>query len=218
MTQTALANLSPAPASFPGMLVDDREGSDFAIAREAARGATEAVGELYVRHRGRVYSLCRRMTRNPADAEDLTQEVFIHLLKQIGSFRGESQFTTWLHRLTVNQVLMRLRRDSRRKGLMPDYVERQRSTSRKGSPSTLPPVLDRISLEAALSQLPPGYRSAFVLHDIEGYSHEEVAGMLGYSLGNSKSQLHKARKRLRLLLLLSSRRSRRVDNSPPPGF
>lgn len=217
MTQTALSNLSPAPALFPGVPPDDRHGSDFAVAREAARGATEAVGELYVRHRGRVYSVCRRMTRNAADAEDLTQEVFIHLIGQIGSFRGESQFTTWLHRLTVNQVLMRLRRDGRRKSLMPDYVKRQISTARKGNPLTPPPVIDRISLEAALSQLPAGYRSAFVLHDIEGYSHEEVAGMLGCSLGNSKSQLHKARKRLRLLLL-SSRGLRGGTNSPPQGF
>ena len=217
MTQMALSNLSPAPALFQGVPADDRHGSDLAVVREAARGETEAVGELYVRHRGRVYSLCRRMTRNAADAEDLTQEVFIHLLGQIGSFRGESQFTTWLHRLTVNQVLMRLRRDSRRKSLMPDYVKQQHSTARKSNPSTPPPVLDRISLEAALSQLPAGYRSAFVLHDIEGYSHEEVAGMLGCSLGTSKSQLHKARRRLRRLLL-SSRRLRTDDNSPPPGF
>lgn len=213
MTQTALSNFTPAPAIFAGVPTDDREGTDFAIARDAARGETEAVGELYARHRGRVYSLCKRMTRNAADAEDMTQEVFIHLLAQIGSFRGESKFTTWLHRVTVNQVLMHLRRDRRRTGLMPDYTERTLSATRKTNPAAPQPVIDRISLEAALSQLPSGYRLAFVLHDIEGYSHEEVAGMLGYSLGNSKSQLHKARKRLRLLL--KSRRPRRVDNSPP---
>jgi len=216
MTQTATCHLAPALDFFPGVSADDRQGSDVAVAREAARGAAEAVGELYVRHRGRVYSLCKLMTRNAADAEDLTQEVFLHLLGQIGSFRGESQFTTWLHRLTVNQVLMRMRRDKRRRRIMPEYFEAKLSTARRINHLTPPPVMDQIALDAALSRLPPGYRSAFVLHDIEGYSHEEVAGILDCSIGNSKSQLHKARKRLRLLL--KSYRPRRANNPPPQGL
>ena len=215
MTQTALLNISPAPAIFPGMPADERESSDFAMAREAARGKTEAVGELYVRHRWRVYSLCRRMTRNAADAEDLTQEVFVHLLGQIGTFRGESKFTTWLHRLTVNRVLMRFRRDARRKDLMPGYVKLQLSTAPKGASPRLPPVIDRIYLEAALSRLPAGYRSAFVLHEIEGYSHEEVAGMLGCSVVTSRSQLHRARRSLRQMLLSERAPTGGEDTTPP---
>ena len=200
MNQTMICALPPAPTFFSGGAADAPPDSDFALARAAAGGADEAMGELYVRHRRRVYSLCMRMLRNAADAEDLTQDVFIHLLGQVGSFRGNSLFTTWLHRLTVNQVLMRLRRDARRRGLTPDYVEGQIARVRRSNPSALPPLVDRLSLEAALSQLSPGYRWAFILHDIEGYSHDEVSRMLDCSAGTSKSQLHKARMKLRRLL------------------
>ncbi|HWW76995.1 MAG TPA: RNA polymerase sigma factor [Pyrinomonadaceae bacterium] len=182
------------------MVADGPRDSDFALARAAAGGAADALSELYVRHRRRVYSLCMRMVRNAADAEDLTQDVFVHLLGQVGSFRGDSLFTTWLHRLTVNQVLMRFRRDSRRRGLMPDQTSGQSPWVRTSHPTAPPPVVDRLSLEAALSLLPPGYRWAFVLHDIGGYSHQEVADVLGCSIGTSKSQLHKARMKLRRLL------------------
>jgi RNA polymerase sigma-70 factor (ECF subfamily) len=207
MNQTAICDLPPAPTFFPGAAANAPQDSDFALARAAAGGASDALSELYVRHRRRVYALCLRMTRNDADAEDLTQDVFIHLLGQVGSFRGDSLFTTWLHRLTVNQVLMRFRRDSRRKVKMPDYVEGQISGVRRSNPAAPPPFVDRLSLEAALSQLPPGYRWAFILHDIEGYSHDEVANMLDCSAGTSKSQLHKARMKLRRLL--KSARARR---------
>lgn len=208
MNQTAICDLPPAPAFFPGAVAGGPHDSDFALARAAAGGAADALSELYVRHRRRVYALCMRMTRNAADAEDLTQEVFIHLLGQVGSFRGDSLFTTWLHRFTVNQVLMHLRRDSRRKRIMPEYVEGHSSKVRRSDPTAPQPVVDRLSLEVALSRLPPGYRWAFVLHDIEGYSHEEAAAMLGCSVGTSKSQLHKARMKLRGLL--RSARARRV--------
>jgi len=207
MNQTAICDLPPAPTFFPGVAAGGPQDSDFALARAAAGGADDALSELYVRHRRRVYALCMRMTRNAADAEDLTQDVFVHLLGQVGSFRGDSLFTTWLHRLTVNQVLMCLRRDARRRGLMPDYIQGQVSRARPSHVSAPPPVVDRLLLEAALTLLPPGYRWAFVLHDIEGYSHEEVSGILGCSAGTSKSQLHKARMKLRRLL--KSARARR---------
>jgi RNA polymerase sigma-70 factor (ECF subfamily) len=200
MNQTAICDLPPAHTFFPGVAADASKDSDFALARAAARGDDEALGELYVRHHRRVYSLCRRMLRNAADAEDLTQDIFIHLLRQVGSFRGDSLFTTWLHRLTVNHVLMRLRRDARRRGLIPDYVQGQVSRVRKSNPTAPPQFVNRLALEAALSLLPPGYRWAFILHDIEGYSHDEVSRMLGCSAGTSKSQLHKARMKLRRLL------------------
>ena len=156
--------------------------------------------DLYRKHYRRVYSICLRMTGNVAEAEDLTQEVFIQLHRKLDSFRGESAFTTWLHRLTVNQVLMHFRKRSVKSelttedGEMPDSVDPDTL-----NPETMP-IIDRISLETAIAQLPPGYRTAFVLHDVEGYEHEEIARILGCSPGTSKSQLHKARLKLRRLI------------------
>ena len=156
--------------------------------------------ELYRKHYRRVYSICLRMTGNVAEAEDLTQEVFIQLHRKIGSFRGEAAFTTWLHRLTVNQVLMHFRKRSVKSelttndGEMPDSVDPDTI-----NPEAMP-IVDRIGLETAIAQLPRGYRTVFVLHDVEGYEHEEIAHTLGVSIGTSKSQLHKARMRLRELL------------------
>lgn len=174
--------------------------SDYALAQSASTGDMPAFEELYRRHNRRVYSLCLRMTQNTAEAEDLAQEVFIQLFRKIGSFRGESAFTTWLHRLTVNQVLMHFRKRGVRleqtteDGETPVQVER--GTERPGQM----PVVERIALDKAISQLPPGYRTVFVLHDVEGHEHEEIARMLGCSVGTSKSQLHKARMKLRGLL------------------
>jgi RNA polymerase sigma-70 factor (ECF subfamily) len=174
--------------------------SDYALAIAAGSGDTGAFEQLYERHNRRVYSLCLRMTQNVAEAEDLAQEAFIQLFRKIGSFRGESAFTTWLHRLTVNQVLMHFRKRS---------VKLERTTEEGETPVQIVrgtenpnrmPVLDRISLDSALKQLPPGYRSVFVLHDIEGHEHDEIAKILGVAVGTSKSQLHKARMKLRRLL------------------
>jgi len=174
--------------------------SDFELAQAGARGDMEAFEALYERHYRRVYSLCLRMVANPTEAEDLTQEVFIQLFRKLGSFRGESAFTTWLHRLTVNHVLMHFRKRGVRleqtteEGEMHDVV--QAGSER---PQAMP-VVDRIALDKAIAELPPGYRSVFVLHDVEGYEHEEIGRLLGVSVGTSKSQLHKARMRLRELL------------------
>jgi RNA polymerase sigma-70 factor, ECF subfamily len=174
--------------------------SDHALAIAAGRGDMAAFEQLYERHNRRVYSICLRMTQNVAEAEDLAQEAFIQLFRKISSFRGESAFTTWLHRLTVNQVLMHFRKRS---------VKVERTTVEGETPIQIVrgtedpnrmPVLDRIGLEHALKELPPGYRSVFVLHDIEGHEHEEIAKILGVAVGTSKSQLHKARMKLRRLL------------------
>jgi len=140
------------------------------------------------------------MTQNVAEAEDLAQEAFIQLFRKIGSFRGESAFTTWLHRLTVNQVLMHFRK----KGVKLEQTTDDGETpvqivAGTQNPNAMP-VVDRIALDRAIGQLPPGYRTVFVLHDVEGHEHEEIAGMLGCSVGTSKSQLHKARMKLRTLL------------------
>jgi RNA polymerase sigma-70 factor, ECF subfamily len=189
--------------------------TDYALAQMAAGGDMLAFEELYERHSRRVYSLCLRMTANTAEAEDLTQEVFIQLHRKAGSFRGESQFTTWLHRMTVNQVLMHFRRrGSRAEQVTEDGESPQQVVSGTEDPARMP-VVDRIALDKALGQLPPGYRAVFVLHDVEGHEHEEVARLLGCSVGTSKSQLHKARTKLRQLLQTgkSTRRGRPV--TPP---
>jgi RNA polymerase sigma-70 factor, ECF subfamily len=156
--------------------------------------------DLYRKHYRRVYSICLRMTGNVAEAEDLTQEVFIQLHRKLGSFRGESAFTTWLHRLTVNQVLMHFRKRSVKSELTTDDGEMPDSIDPDTLNPEAMPIVDRISLESAIAQLPPGYRTAFVLHDVEGYEHEEIARILGCSPGTSKSQLHKARLKLRKLI------------------
>jgi RNA polymerase sigma-70 factor (ECF subfamily) len=164
--------------------------TDYGLTQRAAQGDMDAFEQLYQRHNRRVYSLCLRMTGNVSEAEDLSQEVFIQLFRKIGSFRGESAFTTWLHRLTVNQVLMHFRKRG---------VKMEQTTEDGETPNAMP-VVDRIALDKAIVQLPPGYRTVFTLHDIEGHEHEEIARMLGCSVGTSKSQLHKARMKLRGLL------------------
>jgi RNA polymerase sigma-70 factor (ECF subfamily) len=140
------------------------------------------------------------MIGNSTEAEDLTQDVFVLVFRKLGSFRGESAFTTWLHRLTVNQVLMHLRKNHVRKeqltedGEMPVEIMVDRNKFNRS------PVLDRLALDEAIAQLPQGYRIVFVLHDVEGLEHREIASLLGCSIGTSKSQLHRARMKMRLLL------------------
>ncbi|MDX6611624.1 MAG: polymerase sigma-70 factor, subfamily [Blastocatellia bacterium] len=174
--------------------------SDHALAIASGNGNLEAFEQLYERHSRGVYSLCLRMTQNVAEAEDLTQDAFIQLFRKIGSFRGESAFTTWLHRLTVNQVLMHFRKRSVKQERTTEDGETPVQITRGTENPNSMPVLDRIGLDRALKQLPPGYRSVFVLHDIEGHEHEEIAKILGVAVGTSKSQLHKARMKLRRLL------------------
>jgi RNA polymerase sigma-70 factor, ECF subfamily len=174
--------------------------NDFKLTQLAAGGDMVAFEEIYNRHHRRVYSICLRMLQNATEAEDLTQDVFIQLHRKIGSFRGDSAFTTWLHRLTVNQVLMHFRKrnvkfeKTTEEGETPVQVVGGTENPRKM------PIVDKIAIESAIAQLPNGYRNVFVLHDVEGYEHEEVAKILGCSVGTSKSQLHKARLKLRKLL------------------
>jgi RNA polymerase sigma-70 factor (ECF subfamily) len=140
------------------------------------------------------------MLGSDGQAEDLTQEVFLQVYRKLGSFRGDSAFTTWLHRLTVNQVLMHFRKRGVKlehtsdEGDFTNVVETPLQSTRRIS------MVDRLALEKAVGELPPGYRAVFVLHDVEGYEHEEISDILQVSVGTSKSQLHKARMRLRQLL------------------
>jgi RNA polymerase sigma-70 factor (ECF subfamily) len=179
---------------------DDNFASDYVLASRAAAGESEALAVLYRRHFKRVHSLCLRMTANATEAEDLRQEVFVSLWRKIGTFRGEAAFATWLHRFTVNQVLMYWRKRRARP---------ERSLEEGGLPAKVAlvagrpkhkSVIDRIMIERAVARLSPGYRNVFRLHDVEGYEHKEVARLLGISEGTSKSQLHRARLKLRSLI------------------
>jgi RNA polymerase sigma-70 factor (ECF subfamily) len=180
--------------------VNKSQPPDFELAKKAAAGDGKAFEELYRRHYRRVYALTLRMMGNPTEAEDMTQEVFLQLFNKIGMFRGESAFTTWLHRMTVNQVLMHFRKKSTRSELLTDEGETPVQIVKGTENPSTAPVIDRIGLENALKQLPNGYRTVFVLHDVEGYEHYEIAEMLGIAEGTSKSQLHKARLKLRQLI------------------
>src|SRR5579885_2957190 len=180
--------------------------TDYELTRRSAAGDPAAFEELYSRHSRRVYSLCLRMTANTAEAEDLAQEVFIQLHRKVGSFSGESAFTTWLHRMAVNVVLMHLRKKGLPVVSLEEATEGNEDTPKKDFGADDPVLsgsVDRLRLQNAVEQLPPGYRSIFVLHDIEGYEHNEIAAMVGCSIGNSKSQLHKARMKLREFLKTS---------------
>lgn len=177
-----------------------------AIAR-AQQGDGQSFEALYGLHKRRVYSLCLRMTGNTAEAEDLTQEAFLQLYRKIATFRGESAFSTWLHRLAVNVVLMQLRKKGLPEVSLEETMEPQQEDGPKkdigARDNVLAGSIDRVNLERAIESLPPGYRIIFVLHDVEGYEHNEIAEMMGCSIGNSKSQLHKARMKLRDLLKTS---------------
>jgi len=173
--------------------------------RLARDGDPHAFERLYKLHSRRVYSLCLRFAGNPTDAEDLMQEAFLQLFRKIDTFRGEAKFSTWLHRLAVNVILMRRRRKRHPEVSLDATNEPDDSDSRPvidpGGPDLrLNGVIDRVNLEKALEELPDGYREMFILHDVEGYEHNEIAEILDCSVGNSKSQLFKARLRLRELL------------------
>lgn len=174
------------------------------VIRKAQAGDADCFEALYLQHKRRIFSLCLRMTNNYAQAEDFTQEAFLQLYRKIASFRGESAFSTWLHRLSVNIILMHWRK----KGLAEVSLEETLDPQSEDGPrkdigkrdDVLHGSIDRMTLDNAIASLAPGYRIIFVLHDVEGYEHNEIAEMLGCSIGNSKSQLHKARMKLRSVL------------------
>lgn len=183
--------------------IDRLEDSE--VVQRAKDGDASVFERLYRTHCRRVYALCLRMVGNTTDAEDLTQEAFLLLFRKIHMFRGESAFTTWLHRLVVNTVLMHLRKKSLtaislEAGPGPEDDTAATAIDIAAPDLVLEGSVDRINLGRCIAQLPAGSRAIFVLHDIQGYQHHEIAEMLGRSVGVSKSQLHKARKRLRELL------------------
>jgi RNA polymerase sigma-70 factor (ECF subfamily) len=182
-----------------------QELSDADAVRLAQQGDAVAFERIYRLHSRMVYSLCLRMVGDPTQAEDLTQDVFMHLFRKIATFRGESAFSTWLHRMSVNIVLMRFRKKTVAETSFDTITnpEEEPSAPRMefGGPDLrLNGVIDGIILQAAINELAPGYRAIFILHDVQGFKHSEIAEIFGCSMGNSKSQLHKARTLLRQLL------------------
>jgi RNA polymerase sigma-70 factor (ECF subfamily) len=207
----------PPARPHPGLFKRNPPIAGEAEAIEAAkRGDGEAFAKLYNLHKRRVYTLCLRMLGNVSAAEDMTQNAFLHLFRKIESFRGESAFSTWLHRLTVNLVLMQLRKRGLNLVSLEETINPEDDAPRRDFGSrdrVLAGSVDRVALERAVAALPPGYRMVFVLHDVEGYEHNEIAIMLDCSIGNSKSQLHKARLKLRELL----RNPSKLPQSPLPS-
>jgi RNA polymerase sigma-70 factor (ECF subfamily) len=172
--------------------------------RQAKDGDAAAFEYLYKTNCRRVYSVCLRMSKNPAEAEDLAQQAFLQLFRKIGTFRGEAGFSTWLHRVTVNVVLMHLRRKKPTEIIFEDLdrpgSDHEGPREHGFSDTSMLGAIERLNLKRAIRKLPSGYKRHFLLYDVLGYAHKEIARQLGCSTGSSKSQLHKARKRLRRLL------------------
>ena len=179
--------------------------SERQLISRAIKGEEGAFAELFETHKNHVYSLCLRMTGNVAEAEDLTQDAFIQVFRKLATFRGDSALSTWIYRVAVNTALMHFRKKALRQVSLdqrpsPDAKEKVDLCQDDGR---LRGTVDRIALIRAIGELPQGYRTIFLLHDVEGYGHQEIARLLKCSVGNSKSQLHKARLKIRESLLAS---------------
>lgn len=188
-----------APVSAAGTPPHIR-ADELALVERCRQGDLAAFEELYRTHAGRLYSLAWRMVGNPVDAEDLLQEIFLAAHRKLDSFRGESALSTWLYRLATNLCLDHLRSKATRTSHLTDALDDEPGLADVSSRSLADRALTRMDLERALAQLPPGCRAAFVLHDVEGLEHKEIAEALGIAEGTSKSQVHKARLKLRALL------------------
>src|ERR1700722_18210731 len=177
---------------------------DSEVIRRAQEGDADAFATLFHAHKARIYSVCLRMTNNAAEAEDLTQDAFLQVFRKIATFRGDSAFSTWLHRIAVNTVLMHFRKKSLNQVPLDEPYSNSDGAKIRREYGTrdnhLAGCVDRVALARAIKELPHGYRTIFLLHEIEGYEHQEIAEILGCSVGNSKSQLHKAKLRIREFL------------------
>jgi RNA polymerase sigma-70 factor (ECF subfamily) len=204
---TTAANMIPVSDE------SSRTESERSLVQRAQSGDEQAFAALFQSHKKRVYSVCLLMTKNISEAEDLTQEAFLQVFRSVSSFRGDSAFSTWLYRVAVNTVLMKLRRRksppivSLDEPVSPESPSLRRDVG-KADPD-LTGAIDRITLRRAMQELPEGCRQIFTLHEVEGYQHHEIAEMLDCSVGNSKSQLHKAKMKMRDLLFPKRRIRRR---------
>jgi RNA polymerase sigma-70 factor (ECF subfamily) len=191
----------------------DVERPELTLVQRAQRGDQEAFSILFQTHKKRVYSVCLLMTKDVAEAEDLTQEAFLQVFRSVGSFRGDSAFSTWLYRVAVNTVLMKLRRRKSPPAISLDEpVSAETPNLRRDygqADLKLSGAVDRIALRRAIEELPEGCRKIFALHEVEGYQHHEIAELLNCSIGNSKSQLHKAKLKMRDVLFPKRKAIRR---------
>ena len=181
----------------------NRCAADLKIAERAQKGDSEAFAELFHAHKARIYSICLRMTNNTAQAEDLTQDAFLQVFRKLSTFKGNSALSTWLYRIAVNTVLMHFRKKSLKQISMDEPSNHDATMVRLEygrRDCRLSGAVDRITLTRAIKDLPTGYRTIFLLHEVEGYEHQEIARILDCSVGNSKSQLHKAKRRIREFL------------------
>jgi RNA polymerase sigma-70 factor (ECF subfamily) len=199
---------------IPAQKEVNRDDSECSFVQRAQRGDEHAFATLFQLYKKRVHSVCLLMTKDLAEAEDLTQEAFLQVFRSIGSFRSEAKFSTWLYRVAVNTVLMKLRRKSPPTFSLDEPVSPDSSSLRRDfgrSDPDLSGTIDRIALRRAIRELPEGCRTIFALHEVEGYQHREIARLLGCSVGNSKSQLHKAKLKLRELLFPKKKVMRRRE-------
>ena len=191
-----------------------RTETDLELVKRAQEGDAEAFAALFHAHKGRVYSICLRMTNNTAQAEDLTQDAFLQVFRKLDTFKGNSALSTWLYRIAVNTVLMHFRKKALKQISLDEPSSqdvkqvRREYGSRDGR---LSGSVDRIALIRAIKDLPAGYRTIFLLHEVEGYEHQEIAKILDCSVGNSKSQLHKAKLRIREFLQEPAKNAVRVE-------
>jgi RNA polymerase sigma-70 factor, ECF subfamily len=180
-----------------------RTATDLELVKRAQQGDSEAFASLFHAHKARIYSVCLRMTNNTAQAEDLTQDAFLQVFRKLNTFKGNSALSTWLYRIAVNTVLMHFRKKALKQISLDEpsnhdaKMVRREYGSRDGR---LSGSVDRITLTRAIKDLPAGYRTIFLLHEVDGYEHQEIAKILKCSVGNSKSQLHKAKLRIREFL------------------
>jgi RNA polymerase sigma-70 factor, ECF subfamily len=199
----SIAQIAPAIAT-PAVSAKMPTETQLQLVARAKAGDGEAFAALFEQHKKRVYSLCLLMTSDPADAEDLTQDAFIQVFRKLATFRGDSAFSTWLYRVAVNTVLMSLRKRKPRQVSLDEPVCVEHSMVPRDfgrNDPELTGTVDRIALLRAIKELPEGYRTIFILHEVEGYQHHEIAKLLNCSVGNSKSQLHKAKLKIREILL-----------------
>jgi len=206
-----------ATGAIPAKEANERDESERTVIQRAQRGDEEAFATLFRLHKNRVYSVCLLMTKDVAEAEDLTQEAFLQVFRSVGSFRCDSAFSTWLYRIAVNTVLMKLRRRKTPPISLDEPVSSESPSLRRDigrADPRLSGAIDRIALRRAMQELPEGCRKIFALHEVEGYQHHEIAKMLDCSVGNSKSQLHKAKMKMRDLLFPKRRILRRAAVDP----
>ena len=206
MAIAAKAPRQPADTASPSKLAGTVRSADLELALRCREGDAGAFEELYRQHAGRLYNLAFRMAGSAQEAEDLLQDVFLQAHRKLGSFRGESSLGTWLYRLAMNQCLDHLRTRQVRMGRVTESLDGEQAAEPVAHTPAVPEAISRMDLERAIARLPEGCRATFLLHDVEGFEHREIAQILDIAVGTSKSQVHKARTKLREMLSHKERR------------